>query len=389
TYTSLPSGSVWPGAPDRSLGTVGVTVGGAARRLVLAWAAQAGALLASTLTDSIRLGWHLDPIARLAQLFPPARWSEPEIILDAGRVTWAVPGALPYAAFPLAPRAEVLGSMAGGAEPGLLGVIDARSGSVRIFLLPGAGPVSNAWHEITGGLIEPADSIPAAVAAGLTYPVEWLALQAKVLGEGSFGLPSAEVDSGDLTRPVPVWDSTFAAHQIAFVDPAPPGRVVALLSGEVRDRHFSVRLLRIPGAASLPGPRRLMRSWTAFPSFGQLGDSVQGAGGRVIAGPVTYEWQNGRLEASQFTYRAASPASPAVIWASVAVDRRLGAGADLAGAWANLLGRVSARVVGPGTSDRLAQARVWVERADSALRRGDLAAFGRAFAALKELVEAP
>ncbi|MGH7735230.1 MAG: hypothetical protein ACREOE_16460, partial [Gemmatimonadales bacterium] len=320
---------------------------------------------------------------------PPARWSEPEIMLDAGRVTWAVPGTLPYAAFPLAPRADVLGTVAGGADPGLLGVIDARSGSVRIFLLPGAGPVPNAWCEITGGLIEPADSIPPAVGAGLTYPVEWLALQAKVLGDGSFGLPSAEVDSSDLTRPVPVWDSTLAAHQVAFVDPAPPGRVVALLSGEVRDRRLSTRLLRIPGAASLPGPRRLMRSWTAFPSFGQVVDSVQGAGGRVIAGPVTYEWHNGRLEASQFTYRAASLASPAVIWVSVAVDRRLGAGTDLAAAWANLLGRTTTPVPGPGTTDRLADARRWVERADSALRRGDLAAFGRAFAALKELVEAP
>ncbi|MGB7211855.1 MAG: UPF0182 family protein [Gemmatimonadales bacterium] len=388
-YASLPPGSVWPGAPDRALGTVGVTVGGAARRLVLAWAAQAGALLASTVADSTRLGWYLDPTARLAQLFPPARWSEPEIVLDDGRVTWVVVGSLPYAAFPLAPRAEVLATEAGGADPGVIGVIDAGSGSVRIFLLPGAGPVALAWRDITGGLIEPADSIPSAVAAGLTYPIEWLALQAKILSEGSFGLPPVGADSGDLTRPVPTWDSTLAAHQVAFVDPTPPGRVVALLSGEVRDRRLSVRLLRIPGAASLPGPRRLTRSWTQFASYGQMADSITAAGDRVVAGPVTYEWRNGRLEASQLTYRAARPTSPAVLWASVAVDRRLGAGSDIASAWANLQGRSPPVAQGRQTSDRLAQARLWVERADSALHRGDLTAFGRAFAALKELVEAP
>ncbi|HET7025680.1 MAG TPA: UPF0182 family protein [Gemmatimonadales bacterium] len=389
TYAALPPGSVWPGAPDRSLGTVGVRVGGAARRLVLAWAAQAGALLAATVADSTRLGWYLDPIARLAQLFPPARWSEPEIVLDRGRVVWVVPGSVPYSAFPLAPRAEVLGTEAGGADPGLIGVIDAETGAGRIFLLPGAGPVAKAWRDIAGALIEPADSIPPAVAAGLTYPVEWLALQARILGEGSFGLPLVGADTGDLVRPVPVWDSMLAVHQVAFVDPAPPGRVVALLAGEVHDRRFLVRLLRIPAAASLPGPRRLARSWTQFASYGQVVDSIQAAGDRIIAGPVAYEWRNGRLEASQLTYRAARPTSPAVIWASVAVDRRLGAGGDLAGAWANLQGR-TAPLARPGrTSDRLAQARLWVERADSALRRGDLTAFGRAFAALKELVEAP
>lgn len=389
TYRSLPAGSVWPGAPDRTLGTVGVPIGGAARRLTLAWAAQSGALLAASVTDSTRLGWHLDPTVRLAQLFPPATWSDPEIILDSGRVIWAVPGSLLFAAFPLAPRSQVLGSEAGGADAGLLGVVDAASGSTRIYLLPGAGPVARAWSQISAGLIEPADSIPPVVAENFSYPAGWLATQAAILGQGAFGLPSTGGDSGELARPVPMWDSTRAAQQVAFVDPGPPGHVVALLAGEVRSGRLALRLRRIPDAATLPGPRRLIRSWTGFPSYGQLMDSIRLAAAQVVSGPVAYEWRRGRLEAAQFNYRTAPPALSTIIWASVAADRRLGAGRDLTGAWANLMGRAPPAAPDPGASDRLAQARVWVERADSALRRGDLAAFGRDFAALKELVEAP
>lgn len=389
TYRSLPAGSIWPGAPDRTLGGTGLPVGGAARRLTLAWAAQSGALLASGVTDSTRLGWHLDPIVRLAQLFPPAAWSDPQLILDGGRVTWAVPGSLLFAAFPLAPRGEVLGFPAGGADAGLLGVVDAATGAVRIFLLPNAGPVARAWREIARGLIEPADSIPPAIVAGISYPASWLATQAGILGQGAFGLPPAASDSGELVRPVPVWDSTRTAQQVAFVDLEPPGRVVALLSGEVRRGRLTLRLLRIPDGATLPGPRRLVRSWTAFPSYAQLADSIRLAGSQMVAGPVTYEWRQGRLEAAQVNYRTTPSALPAIVWVGVAMDRRSGAGRDIPAAWADLMGRAHPPVPDPGAALRLSQARLWVERADSALARGDLVAFGRAFSALKALVEAP
>lgn len=389
TYGSLAAGALWPGAPDWMLARTGIPVGGAARRLALAWAAQAGALLGRGVTDSSRLGWRLDPTARLAALFPPARWSEPQLILAGGRVVWAVRGSLPYYAFPLAPRTEVLGADAGGADAGLLGVVDAASGVSRLYLTPGAGPVARAWADLADGAIGPADSIPAGVVARLAYPAPWLAIQARVLAGATFALPPVAVDSGDLVRPVPVWDATAPVLEIPFVDPAPPGRVVALLVGAVHAGRLTPRLVRIPEAATLPGPRRLERSWTGFPSYGQLVDSLQAAGGRAVSGPVQYDWRGGRLEAAQLSYRSTPASLPALLWANVAVDRRLGGGRDLPGAWANLLGQQAPLVPNPGASSRLAQARLWVERADSALRRGDLAAFTRAFTALKELVEEP
>jgi hypothetical protein len=96
-----------------------------------------------------------------------------------------------------------------------------------------------------------------------------------------------------------------------------------------------------------------------------------------------------RLVAVGIQFRKPPRGAATLAWVSVAVGDRVGAGRDLAEAWANLLGRTVPIVADPRSGDRLAQIRAWIVRADSALRRGDLAAFGRAFDALKELAGTP
>jgi hypothetical protein len=54
-------------------------------------------------------------------------------------------------------------------------------------------------------------------------------------------------------------------------------------------------------------------------------------------------------------------------------------------AWQNLLGQ-SAPLLSGG-SGRLGEAREWMAIADSALKRGDWSAFGRAFEALREILK--
>ena len=67
-------------------------------------------------------------------------------------------------------------------------------------------------------------------------------------------------------------------------------------------------------------------------------------------------------------------------WVSVAtVGDRLGAGRTLREAWSNLLGASVPAIAGSAQATRLEEARRWVERADSALRRGDWTTFGQAW----------
>ena len=55
---------------------------------------------------------------------------------------------------------------------------------------------------------------------------------------------------------------------------------------------------------------------------------------------------------------------------------------------ANLLGASAPSIPGSAQATRLDEARRWLERADSALRSGDLTAFGRAWAGLRDALGA-
>jgi hypothetical protein len=75
-----------------------------------------------------------------------------------------------------------------------------------------------------------------------------------------------------------------------------------------------------------------------------------------------------------------------VVWVKLALGDSLGAGRDLLEAWHNLLGKSAPLLLG-NRGGRLGDAQHWMSVADSALRRGDWATFGRAFEALREVLE--
>jgi hypothetical protein len=77
-------------------------------------------------------------------------------------------------------------------------------------------------------------------------------------------------------------------------------------------------------------------------------------------------------------------------WVSVATGNdRLGAGRSLREAWSNLLGASVPSIAGSAQATRLEDARRWLERADSAMRRGDWANFGQAWRGLRNALGAP
>ena len=71
-------------------------------------------------------------------------------------------------------------------------------------------------------------------------------------------------------------------------------------------------------------------------------------------------------------------------YVSVAQGDRAGAGRSFADAWENLRGEGAPLPPGFGPRTQLEEARLWMLRADSALRAGDWEGFGRAFGALRQ-----
>ena len=72
---------------------------------------------------------------------------------------------------------------------------------------------------------------------------------------------------------------------------------------------------------------------------------------------------------------------------TVARGDRIGAGRSLEEAWKNSRGEMADYLRMSDEAAIVGEARRWLREADSAFKRGDLAAFGRAFAALKSVLE--
>lgn len=371
------------------LGTGGIPLGGAGRRLLLAWGSQSAAALRGAAPNSA-LWWRLVPRERVARLFPPAWWDDARPFLLDGRLLWVVDGWFTAEGAALAPPFPWEGGTRRYARPGLLGVVDAATGETRFYLRPDADPVAHAWATLAGAMIEPADSLPAALRWGLPSD-RWLSVRAVVVQKGPFGLtpPSGAERGEDLPRPSLAWDPSGPALQLPLGDLTAAGRFSGRIEALLIGGPGALRLIRWPEGMRPLRPRALGAFWQRFASFEQLQDSVVGAGGQLLEGPVRYEVGPKGTLAVRSHWALSAAGMPAFVWVELARGERLGAARTPATALANLRGESAPVVPAPDLPDPLREARRWAARADSALRSGDLEGFARAFQALKQVLGTP
>ncbi|HTK55671.1 MAG TPA: UPF0182 family protein, partial [Gemmatimonadales bacterium] len=93
SWRTLPPMTLRPMRTDTvaAEGAGGILLGGAGRRLLLAWGTQSAAALPGAAPNSA-LWWRLVPRERVARLFPPAWWDEARPYLLDGRLLWLVDG---------------------------------------------------------------------------------------------------------------------------------------------------------------------------------------------------------------------------------------------------------------------------------------------------------
>ncbi|HEX6091414.1 MAG TPA: UPF0182 family protein [Gemmatimonadales bacterium] len=379
---TLGQGSVRPGAPRYFVGDIahGVPVGSVPRRLALAWALQAGELL-GPVPGSIRIDWALSPGQRLASLAPFATWSGVRARVVNGTALWVADGYVTEAGYPLVAPAAWRGGRAGFVRAGFLGVVDATSGAARVVLRDDNDPVAAAWAEISEGVVEPASALSPMIAQAAGYPPELFALQADVLGARPDAPGSPAVPRPGARLVQAGWDSSGTDVLLAPFHSADGGRVTALFSAT--------------GAATpvvslvdngLLAARALERRWARFATFAPIQDSVVGAGAELRVSDVHFWMTPEGLGALQVHAAARPGARPSVVWVTVATGRRLGAGRTFREAWENLQGTTVPAPPG-ATPGALSEARHWMRLADEALRRSDWAAFGRAFDALRGVLQ--
>jgi hypothetical protein len=222
--------------------------------------------------------------------------------------------------------------------------------------------------------------MPAALAEDLHYPRELLEVQGRVLQRAHWGIGLLEpVRTDTLAGPV---------QRLHFVE-REHDRIVAVVEASHRRGQDELRLVRFDSLASLDSPALLAQRWERLPYVSQMADSVRVAGARLSLGPVQLVPTSEGLVGYQTGHAVDSSGRATLALVNVALGGRLGTGPRMGVSWLNLRGEVAALPVSVGPAGQLREARIWLLRADSAFRRGDLPAFGRAFEALRAILDYP
>jgi hypothetical protein len=388
----LPPHGIRPRAPEFRVtqDTVGVPVRGWIRRVVLAWARQAGSLFQS-LPSGSHLTWHLEPLGRLQAVVPHVTWGTPTVHLAEGDLVWLADGYVTSATFPIVDRASWGDRSIAAIDVPFLGMINARTGETRIFRRPSAGPLGRTWQDIVGGVALPWTQLPPGISEVLSYPRELFQLQARVLerphwlGERQAMAPG--IDQVHAVMPTAWRERDTALLQVAVYEATGGRGITAVLSGHPAAAQPRLSLSRIPGAEGFGSPRALDRNWKRFATFEQLRDSLRAVNAEAEYSPIKIWLEPHGVGAYQVVYGRGPERQVAVAWVNVAARDSLGAGRTMQEAWQNLLG-MSAPLLSGGSAGRLGEAREWMTIADSALKRGDWSGFGRAFEALREILKA-
>ena len=385
-YVTLSRHQATPGAPEFDLdpAAAGVALSSTPRRIAIAWALQHGPVLRAQTNE--RLAWRLDPVSRLAGIAPFAEWGRPRPTVVDRDVYWVSDGYLAVDRFPSSRTVSWRGREVGSVRAGFIGVVRARGGEARVFVRPDADSLATAWARIAAPLIEPAANLLPAIASEVGVAGELLEIQAQVL-QGSGWLGRSVALLGRQPRPtseVPHTGIAIDPDRVPFADQEGT-RVTSLLIAPTGPQ--TIGLLTVTDTArSVAAPRELQQRWDRFPFFQQLRDSIRAGGAEYLAGAIRFSVLSDTLVAYQPNYSLGLGGQGALVLVNVAVGNRLGAGRTYQEAWQNLRGVAAPAAVGSASGPRLEQAREWLDRADAALKRGDLQEFGRAFGYLRALL---
>jgi hypothetical protein len=391
----LPADLIRPDAPSfriRSDNGSGIVVGSWPRRLLLAWALQAGDLL-SDLPARTRIDWRLSPEDRLSQLAPFADWAAPTARVINGDLVWLIDGYLAASTFPLSGRVTWRNRQVGSVRAAFLGTVSAESGAVHVYLQPGADALAETWSGLTGGVVEPASAIPEPVLRAAAYPADLFRVQGQALEQAPWKAGSLGTGTQPASEP-PLPQVGWAADTsgplvISGFESTAERRLSAILVGSREDGRSRLQLYRLDSTTTLPVRGVLESRWSNFPSYDALNDSIREDGGTLERGPLRLDVGPGGAVAYQAYFAPRSSGGMVLAWVSVAANDRLGAGRNLAEAWSNLLGTSVPAPPGAAQSGRLDDARRWMQRADSALRNGDWSEFGRAWSSLRNVLGIP
>jgi hypothetical protein len=407
-----------PGQPGADY-PEGVVLSTPLRTLSFAWElGEPNLLFASEVDRSSRMVVHRQVTTRAVEIFPYLRYPEdPHPVVQDGRLVWILDGFATTRYLPLSQPHELeTGRQVAYVRNSVRVVVDAVTGDVAFYRMPGADPMISAYDRAVPGLFRPFDELPAGLREHLRYPRHLLDLQAQVLLQYHQDTPQqfhaqqdvwaipTELMQGE--SPVPyrpeygLWRlpgeqvETFMLSTV-FV-PAARQNLTAILSGRVgRDGQRQLFLHEVAVEDQAPGPRQIEALIEQDPVISQQFSLWRTGGSRVWTGHLHVVPSGDHIIYMEAVYLAsAADAIPELRRFVVSDGKSVAMEPTLAESMAVFSGAEGAipptandlPTPGPGQNWPV-DALDLLRQADAHLRSGNWPGFGIALQELKDLLE--
>ncbi|MBI4081779.1 MAG: UPF0182 family protein [Candidatus Lambdaproteobacteria bacterium] len=158
-------------------GTGGVAMGTAWRRLVFAlYLRDVKVLLADDFSDETRILLFRRIGQRVRKIAPFLTFDkDPYLVIHDQRLSWIYDGYTLSTHYPYAERVSELGNYM---RNPVKATIDARDGTMHLYLVDTTDPIAQAFARIFPGVFEPIANMPASLRSHLRHPVDYFSVQA-------------------------------------------------------------------------------------------------------------------------------------------------------------------------------------------------------------------
>src|SRR5216683_798704 len=432
-------------------GSGGVPIGTFGSRLLYAVKFhELNILLSGAINGQSRIIYNRDPLSRVAKVAPFLTLdSDPYPVVANGHILWVVDGYTTTNLYPYSERVGMQQATAdtdtsGGAGNGQQGdinyvrnsvkaVVDAYDGSVTLYQWDTSDPMLRTWMKAFPGVIKPRGAIPSYLLPHLRYPHDLFDTQRQVLaryhvqqaqafygGQGFWDVPTDPTNTQGTTAQPPYYLTMSMPGQAAefsltttFVQKSRPNMAayLAVASDPQSPDYGTMRILQLPQDTAIAGPQQVQNTFESDPTASKELAQFRQGGSTVISGNLITLPLGGALlyvepVYIQSTGGGGAGSYPTLQRVFASFGGKVGYSPTLQGA----LGQVFPGLAGQGAAGSgspasgsggssgggslsatvlkyLAQAESDYSAAQAALKKGDLAGYGRDVAAMKTAVD--
>lgn len=399
----------------------GIRLGSFPRVLAFAWRFRDKNLLFSReLTQESRIVFRRAIHDRVGELVPFLLWDpDAQPVISGGRIRWLLDGYVASSTFPLSRPLEFAGHRnVRYLRSSVKAVVDAVSGSVRLYAVDDSDPILQTYRRIFPGLIQPFEAMPRELLPHLRYPRLYLLAQAEILkeyhvesaetfyaGQDLWQLPGARGQGGGARPYLPIHAllTLPGEEEPEFLLPMPfiareRQNMTAVLVARSDPPHYGqLVLLELPRDQQVPGPGQVEALVEADPAISPQLSLWRQAGGSVNLGQLrVVPLENSFLYVQPIFLSARESPIPELARVVVSDGRAVSMASTLEEAVRQLRSPGAAprpeasqdlRPQPPSTlADWHRRALELLNQAEQQLRNGDWAGFGESWNALKALL---